>query len=133
MTASNGPKIDICFFGLSESFSFNKFLTPTDVQNWTFQAIPGAKNTTLINKQENCSCGSVLSSSQFDAISNGSFFNNMTVPLSATAVSEFDGSIVPRVILFQNADGKKGAIKIKQFVTQGVSSYIICDIKVQKD
>jgi PKD repeat protein len=67
----NGPRIDICFFGLSESFNFNKFISPTDVQNWTFTAIPGATNTVVVNEQETCSCGVNLTPAAFDAITNG--------------------------------------------------------------
>jgi hypothetical protein len=35
--------------------------------------------------------------------------------------------------VFRTANGKIGAIKIKQYVAAGDNSYIICDIKVQKD
>jgi len=45
----------------------------------------------------------------------------------------FDNSVVPRIVLFQTRDGRKGAIKIKQFVQNGAASYIVADIKVQKN
>ncbi len=129
----NGPFIDICYFGLNRSFSYNKFISPVDVQTWTFNAIPGATVTTFVNNQEKCNCTSGLNPLEFDQISNGSYFDNILVPAVAEGTMEFDQTVLPRIILFKNAAGKKGAIKIKEFVDNGDASYIICDIKVQKD
>jgi hypothetical protein len=60
-------------------------------------------------------------------------------PLRALSISstpggweQFTNSIVPRIVLFQSPDGRKGAIRIDQFVANGKDSYIVCDIKVQK-
>lgn len=106
---ATGPYIDLCYFGLSESFSFNKFLSPNDVQNWTFQSIPGSTNTSVINKQESCNCGNVLSSFQFDAITNGSAFDPLPVSAGQGNTDAFDNSQLPRVLLFRNAAGKKGS------------------------
>lgn len=133
VNATNGPLIDLCYFGLNNTFSYNKFISPTDVQNWTFNSIPGAGITTLINNQERCNCSVSLSVTDFDQISNGNYFDYLTIPVIAESVLEFDESIVPRIVLFQNAAGKKGAVKIIEFVDRGEDSYIICDIKVQKD
>jgi hypothetical protein len=36
------------------------------------------------------------------------------------------------MVLFETHDGRKGAIKIKAFVSEGIGSYIVADIKVQK-
>ena len=133
VNSSNGSKIDICFFGLSESFNFNKFISPNEVQGWTFTAIPSATNTVTINKQESCMCGVNLSVAAFDAIVSGNAFDAIMVPAVPVNNDDFNNSIVPRVIVFKNNSGKKGAIKITQFVANGDDSYIICDIKVQKD
>lgn len=133
VTATNGPLIDICYFGLSESFSYNRFVSPHDVQQWTFPVISGANSTTFINRQEVCQCGAILSPSAFDAISHGQALDLFSVSNSNSNDSPFDGLSVPRVVLFQNAQGKKGAVKIKQFVSSGSASFILCDIKVQKD
>jgi hypothetical protein len=35
--------------------------------------------------------------------------------------------------LFQTQEGRKGAIKIKKYVEAGQESYILVDIKVQKE
>jgi PKD repeat protein len=132
VNATNGPMIDLCFFGLNKDFSFNKFVSPVDVQQWTFTAIPGATATTLINNQEKCNCAINLSPADFDLISNGNYFDNFSIPQIAEGALEF-ARTAPRIVLFRNAAGKKGAIKLKEFVDQGEDSYIICDIKVQKD
>ncbi|QYS89619.1 hypothetical protein [Flavobacterium davisii] len=42
------------------------------------------------------------------------------------------GKQLPRIVLFKTKDGRKGAIKIKNMITNGTNSYIVCDIKVQK-
>ncbi len=130
---SNGNLIDICYFGLSSSFNFNKFISPDSVQFYTFSAIPNATKTKLINKQELCSCGNQLTNIDFDNIVNGNAFNSFSIIENIGGLSDFNNTPLPRVVLFQNSEGKKGAIKIKQFVINGNDSYILCDIKNQKD
>ena len=44
----------------------------------------------------------------------------------------FNNSVLPRIIPFKTQDNRKGLIKIKEFVADGLNSYIIIDIKVQK-
>jgi PKD repeat protein len=133
VNAQNGSLIDVVFFGLSNSFSFNKFISPTDAANWTFPPIPGATVTAIINKQETCACGTNVTAAQFDNISNGSFFDGITVMPTLAGSAEFTNALANRVVVFQNAAGKKGAVKIKQYVDNGQQSYIVCDIKIQKD
>jgi PKD repeat protein len=130
---TNGNKIDICYFGLNSAFTFNKFISPDSAQNFTFAAIPGATYTKRINRQELCGCGVNFTSADFDGVINGLAFDPVNVTETGGGTLYFDNIVVPRVVLFQNAAGKKGAIKIKQFVNNGLQSYIICDIKVQKD
>lgn len=128
---SNGSKVDLCFFGLSNNFTFNKFLSPDSVQLFTFPAITNASHTNYVNVQESCGCG-FFSVSQFDNAVNGTALNAITVPTIGGG-AYFSNALIPRVVLFANQLGKKGAIKIKQFVNDGLQSYILCDIKVQKD
>ncbi|MCG2617751.1 hypothetical protein LZZ85_25845 [Terrimonas sp. NA20] len=126
---SNGNKIDIVFFGLNDGFSFNQFINPASAATWTFDAIPGATVTSVINKQEETSVQ--LSAAAFDQLNNGSALNAISVPPN-NADASFNATL-PRIVLFKNAEGKKGAIKVKQFVQAGLYSYIICDIKFQKE
>jgi hypothetical protein len=46
---------------------------------------------------------------------------------------QFNDAIVPRIVLFKKSNGVKGAIRIKQFVQNEQQSYVIVDIKVQKE
>jgi hypothetical protein len=57
---------------------------------------------------------------------------NLSFPSAAPGSIPFSNSIIPRIVVFQTADGRKGAIKIKSFVSDGANSYIIIDIKIQK-
>lgn len=133
VNASNGNKIDIAFYGLSESFSYNLFISPDSAQVWTFDAIPGAAATKFINSQELCGCGVNFTASDFDNTVNGTAFNSVSVNVTIGGNTFFSNGLLPRIVLFENAVGKNGAIKIKQYVRAGQQSYIVCDIKVQKD
>jgi PKD repeat protein len=133
VTATNADKIDIIYFGLSQSFNFNLFASPDSAQVWTFDAIPGATHTKIINKQESCGCGTSFSETAFNNATTGAAFQSINIIESAAGGANFSDAMVPRVVLFQNAAGKKGAIKVKQFIADGLQSYILCDIKVQKE
>lgn len=131
VNAANGSKIDFAFFGLSNTFLFNKFISPDSVQNYAFSAIPNAITTKVINKQESCGCAT-LSASAFDAMNNDAALQSLTINQSPAAFAQFDNTVLPRVVLFRTQDGRKGAVKIKQYVDLGQQSYIVCDIKVMK-
>lgn len=130
VTATNGPKIDFGFFGLNSSFSYNQFVSPDEVQNTAFSAIPNAIHTKIINSQE--LVGTQLTNSGFSAINLGSDFNSVNINETNAGKTPFNNSVVPRIILFKTEDGRKGAVKIKNFVSAGAGSYILVDIKVQK-
>lgn len=130
VTASNGAKIDFAFFGLDNRFTYNQIISPNEVQNTAFLPIPNAISTKIINSQE--LVGVQLNSSSFDAIEHGNAFNSLNIVESNRGKTPFTRQDTPRIILFQTQDGRKGAIKIKQFVSQGKESYILTDIKVQK-
>lgn len=132
VTTGNGAEIDIAFFGLNNSFSFNKFVSPDEVGTNGFKAIPNATHTKFINSQETCDCGASLTSAQFDEMTETSILDNLAITETNKGLLAFDNSLVPRIVLFETHDGRKGAIKIKGYVDDGASSYIICDIKVQK-
>lgn len=132
VTNENGSKIDIAFFGLNDRFNFNKFVSPDEVTTNGFTAIPNAKHTKFINSIENCNCGVSFTEMQFDTMMNDEPLQAITITETTEGLLHFNNDIVPRIILFQTADGRKGAIKIKEFIANGNSSYIICDIKIQK-
>lgn len=132
VNAQVGSDIDIAFQGQNNSFSYNKFIAPTQVNQYGFTSIPNATQTLFINSQEICNCGLNFTEAQFDAMLNDSPLQNLNIPNSIAGQQQF-GNQLPRIVLFKTQDGRKGAIKIKQFVAGALNqSYILCDIKVQK-
>lgn len=133
VTNETGKDIDLVFFGLNESFSYNKFVSPDQASTVAFSSIPSAQTTQLINKQESCSCSTSLSVADFNSMTNDELLAGLTMDETNEGLKEFDNTIIPRIILFKTSDNRKGAIKIKQFVKDGTNSYIVVDIKVQKE
>ncbi len=132
VTPEIGSQIDLVFFGLNNTFSFNRFYTPDMLDDTTFDAIPNATHTKMINVQEGCGCGASLSLVQFDVMTNDTSLQAFAITETIAGLQPFDNSVVPRIVLFETADGRKGALKIKNFVTNGANSYIETDIKIQK-
>jgi len=120
-TADNGPTIDIAFVGIA---GLRFFESPNAVQDWDLTPIPGATNTSFIN---------FISGSDIDF--SVETFDNMTdytplVNLTITSDNEsFSSGDLPKIVLFENAVGKKGAIKITDIVSGGTGS-ITFDVKV---
>jgi PKD repeat protein len=133
ITDALGDKIDLVFFGLNEDFTFNKFVNPDKVQTLAFSAIPNATITKLINKQESCNCSTSVSVANFNAMTNDTVLANLNVDETTDGLTEFDATVKPRIVVFETSDKRKGVVKIKEFVKDGVNSYIITDIKVQKE
>lgn len=132
VTETNGSSIDVVYFGFDNTFNYNKFISPNSVQNYTFSNIPNAISTAIINKQESCGCGSSMTAAQFDAMTDDALLQSTSINQTAAGLAEFNSTALPRIVLFQTQDGRKGAIKIKQCVAAGQQSYIVCDIKVMK-
>jgi len=122
--------VDIAFFGLSAGFTYNAFLSPDKVQDYTFDALRDAQTTRFINTQELCACGLNMTDADFDQMTTDALLQGLTLP--ATDLQPFTDALVPRIVLFQTQDGRKGAIRIKAFQGDGPQSYIVVDIKVQK-
>ena len=137
LTPPSGGEVRILgkdvFFGLNESFSYNKFVSPDQASTVAFSSIPNAQTTQLINKQESCSCSTSLSVTDFNSMTNDELLVGLTIDETNEGLKEFDDTITPRIIPFKTSDNRKGAIKIKQFVKDGTSSHIVVDIKVQKE
>ncbi len=125
--------IDLVYYGFSNSFNTNRFTSPDDLSDTTFPDIENAKKTKFINSQESCNCSASFTALQFDTIEDDTLFQNLIVDETPEGLKDFDNSTVPRIVLFQTQEGKKGAIKIKKYVEAGQESYILVDIKVQKE
>jgi PKD repeat protein len=124
-------QIDIAFQGLNANFTFNKFISPDQVSNFGFQALTGAQKTIFINSQDLCNCGLNFTVSNFDAMINDAPLQSLNILNSTAGAQEF-GKNYPRIVLFKTQDGRKGVIKVKDMIQNGSSSYLLCDIKVQK-
>ena len=131
ITNQVSDKIDIAFQGLDSSFTINKFISPNQVANFGFSSLVNAQNTVFINSQDLCNCGLNFTEINFNNMTNDIPLQNLTILNSAAGAQEF-GLTYPRIILFKTQDGRKGAIKIKDMIPRGSNSYILCDIKVQK-
>jgi len=127
----NSSLIDIVFQGLNSNFTFNKFITPDQANNYGFFVLKNAQSTIFINSQNLCNCGLNFTETLFDSMVNDTPIKSLNINYSAAGAQEF-GFTYPRIILFKTQNGRKGAIKIKEMVKNGTSSYILCDIKVQK-
>jgi PKD domain len=124
LTDAESAAIDLAFFGIDQKFTFMQFVSPQNVVEKGFNAIKLATNTKFLNNQV------LLSVENFTKIDKDILAN---LPISKTL--EINKSIqlpLPTVILFQNAAGKKGAILVKDKVSNGQNSYIVADIKVLK-
>ncbi|WP_158552459.1 PKD domain-containing protein [Spirosoma telluris] len=102
LTPTLGAAIDIVFFGLDPTFALNKFVSPTKVQEYTFDAIPGARATSWMSTQ------TLLSVDAFDAINDDTFFKGLSNAAIVDDPLYFSNEKVPRVLLFLTADGRKG-------------------------
>lgn len=128
-----GKWIDVVYFGINQNFAYNKFVSPDSAQAYTFPVLPQAQAVRFINTLELCNCGASLTAVQFDAMTTDALLQNLSVNATATGWQSFNNALPARIVLFQTADGRKGAIKVKQYVAAGTNSYIIADIKVQKN
>jgi len=127
----NSGLIDIVFQGLNSNLTYNKFISPDQVNNYGFLSLKSAQSTIFVNSQSLCNCGLNFTEAQFDAMIDDTSIKSLNINYSAAGEQQF-GFIYPRIILFKTQDGRKGAIKIKDMVKNGTTSYILCDIKVQK-
>mgnify|MGYP000264916968 CR=1 FL=1 len=133
ITMDNGEEIDFLFFGLNNRFTRNVFTSPDNLGDTTFLNIANANSTLIINNLEGCSCGVSLSPIQFDAMTNDDLLSDFSIVETTEGNLPFDGSIIPRVVVFKTTNGRKGAIKINDFVDDSTNSFIEIDIKIQKE
>lgn len=127
---SIGKYIDIVFFANNENFFFCKFISPYLAEDESFFTIDKGQNNLFYNLLEFSTFS--FSSDDFDNLTDDIPLQKFYLSSLDRAIQDFDNSTTPRVVLFQTYDGRKGAIKIKSFVSNGQKSYILTDIKIQK-
>jgi hypothetical protein len=114
------PKVDLAFSNLGKQVCF--FLSLDDSR---YFSIPTATKTKIINYPNN-----LLKAADFDAMTNDAKLKGLLI--NASDDNSFSTSNLPAIVLFKNAAGKTGAIKIKAFYQNGNEPFITADIKVQK-
>jgi hypothetical protein len=128
LTTANGALIDIAYMGLNATFSYNRFVSPDELENTPLKEIPNAQKTIVVNLQ------TLISPAQFSSMTTDGLLKNITINEVDTETDYFDNILLPRVVLFQTQDGRKGAILIKEMINNGRDgSHIIADIKIQKN
>lgn len=133
LNAENEKEIDLVYFGLNNQFTRNQFLAPDNLASTTFKDLTSAKNTKIINKQEGCLCGVNISEAQFDALEDDVLLNSLNFTETLEGSLPFEQETAKRIVVFKTQDGRKGLIKINEFVANSTNSYIEVDIKVQKE
>ncbi|WP_080056406.1 PKD domain-containing protein [Spirosoma aerolatum] len=123
--ASDAGSIDILFFGLDESFAYNRFLSPSEAASIGLTPVPGVGKTRILNPAQ------VTTPLDFDKLDADQLKALSIGPPSSDQDDFFDGSS-PKLILFENARKQKGVILIRQYLSDGANSRIRCAIKVLK-
>ncbi len=131
ITPNNGLSINLAFFGINDTFNKCYFLSPDKVHEIGFYNIPNAQKTYFINTLESSPIS--FSSSIFDSMLNDSPLQALDIKGNSNTTDWFLADKFPRIVLFETEEGKKGAIKIKGFVVDSGGSYILTDIKFQKE
>ncbi|HEX6427061.1 MAG TPA: PKD domain-containing protein [Niastella sp.] len=131
--SSNGKEVDIVFYGMNKNFVYNRFASPDSAGKYVFDPIPGAMPVTIINSIENSPYASLMTSSIFDGMTTDAALRSIPIDFSEAAWKQFDNAVEPRIVLFKKNNGIKGVIRIKQFIQDENQSYVIVDIKVQKE
>ncbi|NDV78146.1 PKD domain-containing protein [Dysgonomonas sp. 511] len=131
INSTNGQNINLVFFGLDASFSRCYFLSPADALSSGFASIPNPTQTYFINDLNQSAL--TFTDTEFDEMVNDAKLKTLGIKAASNTTSWFTNVFIPRFVLFETENGIKGVIRIKAFVSQGSDSYILADIKVQKE
>jgi hypothetical protein len=133
VTDSNGKDINLVFSGINYTFANCYFASPDSASRIGFNAIPNATKTYLVNTIE--TSGLSFTDGDFDAMIDDSLLKPLDIKSASNTTSKFTDKQIPRIVLFETADGRKGAIKIKSFISEEKKdeSYVLTDIKFQKE
>lgn len=124
-----GSNLDIGFFGLSSTFDYCMFFSPSKSKEHAFGAIPNAPVTTVLNMPSLYNLN--ITSASFDGLKKSRDFDQFTM-YEGKYTDFFKMGDDPHFVLFRTADGRRGIIRVKKWVRAGTESYILTDIKVEK-
>lgn len=120
-----GSDIDIVYIGWD---GIEIFMSPdrdNSLVHWGLDAIPNATATKFIGYVDGSDINFTVN--MFDSMTDSTPLNNLKIVHDDNAYS----GDVPGIVLFQNALGQKGAIKVTK-ISWGARGYIEFDIKMQK-
>lgn len=128
LTPEKGPAVDLVFWGL-DGFGSCCFISPDDAALKALPDIPGAGHTWVINRPEG------FTAALFDEMFNDRLLSGMEIMNNSNGNPDtyFGKEEAPHCVLFETADHRKGAVKVKEFVRAGKQSYIVADVKIQKE
>lgn len=124
-----GAWVDFGFFALNSSFNYCYFFAPNQAKANSFPKIDNAQDATFINNPG--SMGINITNAIFDNIKRSSDMNQFT-KWSETNQTNFNKTSTPHFVLVHTVDGRRGIIRIKEFVKDGSQSYIVADVKLEK-
>ena len=125
----SGVWVDFGFFALNSSFNYCYFFAPNQAKANSFPKIDNAQDATFINNPT--SMGINITNAIFDNIKRSSDMNQFT-KWSETNQTNFNKTSTPHFVLVRTTDGRRGIIRIKEFVKDGSQSYIVADVKLEK-
>ncbi|MDR3060943.1 MAG: hypothetical protein LBU57_02375 [Dysgonamonadaceae bacterium] len=128
---TNGKQIDFIFFVLNEHFNYCRLLSPDQADEFVYSPIAGAIRTFTVN--ELISKGISFSVQDFDSMTDDSALNRLEIRKNDTGDAYFKLDALPYIVLFETIDGRKGAVCVREIQKSGKESYLIADIKVQKN
>ena len=126
---NRGAWVDFGFFALNSSFNYCYFFAPNQAKANSFPKIDNAQGATFINNPSLMEIN--ITDAIFDAIKSSSDMNQFT-KWSETNLISFNKTSTPHFVLVRTADGRRGIIRIKEFVKDGSQSYIVADVKLEK-
>jgi PKD repeat protein len=128
--SADEPFINLVFYSTDITLQFCKFISPTVATIFDFYPMPLATATYFVNTQIDTKID--FTATDFNNMQNDLPLRNLDIKGNANDVW-FSTVDLPYIILFETADGRKGAIKIKEAIRNGEESYILTDIKYQKE
>ena len=124
-----GAWIDFGFFALNSSFNYCYFFAPNKAKANSFPEIDHAQGATFVNTPG--AMGINIKDVVFENIKRALDLNQFAKWSEMTQTS-FSKSNISHFVLVCTADGRKGVIRVKKFVKDGVRSYIVADVILEK-
>ena len=117
--------IDLLFFGLDDSFTDKRFLSPGEAASVGLASVRGVGETRVLNPAQ------VTTQLDFDKL-DADQLKALSFGAPTSDQDDYFTESSPKLVVFDNAQKQKGVIFIRQYLKDGVNSRIRFDIKVLK-